>query len=143
MSIDIVFSDAIDLWACYAHGYLSGRFTAGETTEYTTIIRHEDLVAFPTKIINGLIDKSLKRKLVNKAHPPVAPTDSYIGGYKGSNSTRAAALGTITRARFTDPAELRHWVVQQTQRRSTLVGRLGYIAYAYAIANHRPMVWFL
>ena len=45
-----VFSDAIDLWACYAHGYLSGRFTAGKTTGHTTIIRHEDLVAYPTKL---------------------------------------------------------------------------------------------
>ena len=55
-----VFPDAIDLWACYAHGYLSGRFTAGGTTGYTTIIRHEDLVAYPTTIINGLVGKTLE-----------------------------------------------------------------------------------
>ena len=27
-----VFSDVIALWACYAHGYLSGRFTAGDAS---------------------------------------------------------------------------------------------------------------
>ena len=62
---DCVCSNVIDLWACYAHGYLSGRFTAGETTSLTTIVRHEDLVAYPTKSINGLTSKGLKRKLVN------------------------------------------------------------------------------
>ena len=54
------------------------------------------------------------RKLVGKDCPTVAPIDSYIWGHRGSNSTRAKALGTINRGRCTDPAELRHWVVQQT-----------------------------
>ena len=49
-----VFSDAIDFWTCYAHGYLSGRFLAGGSTKYTTIVRHEDVVAYPTKIIGAL-----------------------------------------------------------------------------------------
>ena len=128
---DCVFSDAIDLWACYAHGYLSGRFIAGETIQYTTIVRHEDLVAHPTKIINALFSKRLKRKRVGEGYPRVAPIGSYIGGHRGSNSPRGKALTTINRGRFTDPSELRHWVAQQTQGRSTLIGVLGHIPYMH------------
>ena len=133
-----VFSCAIDLWACYAHGYLSGRFLAGGSTKYTTTVRHEDLVAYPTKIIDALIEQKLKRKRVGEGYPKVAPSDSYVGGRRGSKSSRGKALTTITRGRYTDPSELRQWVVQQTQRRSTLVGLLGYIPYAYAFMNNRP-----
>ena len=135
-------SDAIDLWACYAHGYLSGRFLAGGSTKYTTIVRHEDLVPYPTKIIDALIGKTLKRKRLGEGFPVVAPIDSYVGGHKGSKSSRGKALLTINRGRYTEPSELRQWVVQQTQRRSTLIGLLRYIPYAYAFTHNRPMVWF-
>ena len=93
-----VFSDVIDLWACYAHCYLSGRFTAGETTNLTTIARHEDPVAYPTKIIDGLTSRNLKRKLVNGSPPTVVPIDTYFGGCRGSQSSRESALGNQTRA---------------------------------------------
>ena len=122
-----VFSDVIDFWACYAHGYLSGRFTAGETTSLTTIVRHEDLVAYPTKIIHGLMSKNLKRKLVNGSPPTVTPIDAYVGGGRGSQSSREPALKAIKQGRFIEPVELRHWVITQIQRRSTLTGLLGYI----------------
>ena len=36
---------------------------------------------------------------------------------------------------------MRQRVISQTQRRSTLVGLLGYIPHTYALANNRPMVW--
>ena len=139
--INCVFSDAIDLWACYAHGYLSGRSTAGETTKFTTIGRHGDLVAYPTKIINGLALKKLRRKVVDGSHPKVIPIDSYVGGYLGTKSSREGALEAITRGRFIEPAEMRQLVISQAQRRSTLVGLLGYIPHTYAVANNRPMVW--
>ena len=90
-----VFSCAIDLWACYAHGYLSGRFLAGGSTRYTTLVRHEDLAAYPTKIIDALIGKKLKRKRLGEGFPEVAPIDSCVGGHKGSKSSRGRALLTI------------------------------------------------
>ena len=111
---DWVFSNVIDLWACYAHGYLSGRFTAGETTSLTTTVRREDLVAYPTKIINGLAPKNLKRKLVNDFFPTVTPIDEYVGGGRGSQSSRELALQAIKRGRFIELVELRHWATYHT-----------------------------
>ena len=136
-----VFPNVIDLWACYAHGYLSGRFSAGETTSLTTIVRHEDLVAYPTKIINGLTSKNLKRKLVNGSPPIVTPIDAYVGGGTGSQSSRELALKAIKQGRSFEPVELRHWVITQVQSRSTLTGLLGFIPHPYAMMNECPMVW--
>ena len=125
---ECAFSNVIDLWACYAHGYLSGRFmTASETTSLATIVRHGDLVAYSTKNIDGLASKGLRRKLVNNSAPAVTPIDAYVGGGKGSHSSRELALQSIKRGRFIEPVELRHWVTTQIQRRSTLTGLLGYI----------------
>ena len=76
-----VFFDAIDLWACYAPGYLSGRFIAGDTTKFTAIVRHADLVAYPTEIINVLALKNLRHKVVDGSYPKVTPIDSYVGGH--------------------------------------------------------------
>ena len=120
---------------------LSDRFTAGGTTSLTTIVRHEDLVAYPTKIINGLTSKGLKRKLVNDSVPTVTPINEYVGGGRGSQSSRELALQAIKRGRFIEPVELRHWVTTQIQRRSTLTGLLGYIPHSYPMMNERPMVW--
>ena len=139
---ECAFSNVIDLWACYAHGYLSGLFTAGVTTSLTAIVRHEDLVAYPTKIIVGLASKGLRRKLVNNSAPAVTPIDEYVGGGRGSHSSRELALQAIKRGRFIEPVELRHWVTTRIQRRSTLTGLLGYIPHSYAMMRERPMVWF-
>ena len=79
-----IFSDAIDLWACYVHGYFSGRFIAGDTTKFISIVRHGDLVAYLTKIINGLALKKLRRKVVDGSYPKVAPIVSYVGGLLGT-----------------------------------------------------------
>ena len=138
---ECVFSSAIDLWACYAHGYLSGRYTAGETTDRTTIVRHEDLVTYPTRVIAALESKGLKRRLVNNVAPTVTPIDEYVGGYRGTLSSSDVALRSIREARYIEPCEMRHWVVTQIQRRSTLTGLLGYIPHSYAMLTQRPMVW--
>lgn len=94
-----------------------------------------------TKIIIGLASKGLKRKLVNNSAPAVTPIDEYMGGGKGSHSSRELALQAIKRGRFIELVELRYWVTTQIQRRSTLTGLLGYIPHSYAMMKERPMVW--
>ena len=99
------------------------------------------LLTYLTKIIIGLASKGLKRKLVNDSVPAATPIDEYVGGGRGSHSSRELALQAIKRGRFIEPVELRHWVTTQIQRRSTLTGLLGYIPHSYAMVNERPMVW--
>ena len=48
------FNDAVDLWSCYAHGYLSGRFVAARGYPFVTIARHGDLVAYPVQVMQAL-----------------------------------------------------------------------------------------
>ena len=79
---------------------------------------------------------------MNNLIPEVTPIDVYVGGYKGSHSSRELALQSIKRGRFIEPVELRHWVNTQIQRRSTLTGCLGYIPHYFAVQKERPMVWF-
>ena len=79
---------------------------------------------------------------MNNLIPEVTPIDDYVGGGKGSNSSRELALQSIKRGRFIEPVELRHWVNTQIQRRSTLIGRLGYIPHSFAMMKDRPMIWF-
>ena len=100
------------------------------------------LLTYLTKIIIGLASKGLKRKLVNDSVPAATPIDEYVGGGRGSHSSRELALQAIKRGRFIEPVELRHWVTTQIQRRSTLTGLLGYIPHPYAMMRERPMVWF-
>ena len=134
------FRDAVDLWACYAHGYLSGRFVAGDGYPFVTILRHEDLVAYPVKVLGSLASKGPRRATVRDSPVPFAAIEKYIGGYRGSFNTHDVAISSISRGRFIEPTEMRQWVTTQIQCRSTLVGLLGFVPYQFASTMGRPMV---
>ena len=134
------FRDAIDLWSCYAHGYLSGRFVAGDGYQFVTIVRHEDLVAYPVKVMQALESKGLRRMTVDDVPIPITPIEEYVGGYRGSFNKRDVAINAINRSRFIQPTEMRQWVTTQVQCRSTIAGLLGFIPFQYAMTMKRPMV---
>merc|ERR1711939_863602 len=108
----------MDLWQTYVHGYLEGCITVGGDSRRVIVVRHEDIISCPEKVVAEPEKVGIPRNTV-----PFVPIEESVSR---DGSTRSEILSRYRSGGPKVPQHVQQSITQSFSSHQHLLDRLGY-----------------